>query len=801
VPQLDPENIQTCESPLTPQRKDLKWLFIAVGAVLIALDIVAATAYYRLTKRVDQQLRSGPFQNTLSYFAAPETVSVGDATSAADLAAALKRAGRSFTADDRAVSVQSPAPAELQFSGGAVASIIDRTNGRRVTQYELPPQLIANMSEEGRAKRIPVRYADVPPMLIHAVVSAEDKRFFKHPGIDPLRMAKALYVDLREHRKQQGASTITMQLARNLWLSRDKSWKRKIAEALITLHLEQVLTKQQILEDYCNTVFLGGHGSFSINGFGEAARAYFNKDLHKLTLSDAATLAGLIQRPSYFNPFRYPERALERRNVVLMLMRENKYINASEYDQATAEPLGLRPGTSDLSETQYFMDLASDEASKKLEETYLSGLGNVYTTLDLRLQRAAEQAIADGMQLVDKELAARHNRELPRGQRPQVALIALDPHTGAVKALCGGREYALSQLDRVLSKRPPGSAFKPFVYTAALNTALTGGNQIFTPASTVEDSPTTFEYGRQTYTPSNFKHEFRGTVTLREALAHSLNVATVKVGQMVGFDNVVALAHSAGMNEDIKPTPAVALGAYQVTPFEIARAYTIFANDGMRVQPTFVSDIRDQGGTLLYKHSVKPQRVLDPRVAFLMVDMLQEVMRSGTAAGVRARGFKLPAAGKTGTSHDGWFAGFTSELLCVVWVGFDDYTELGLEGARSALPIWTEFMMQAARYKQYGDVKAFEPPQGVVKVAIDPETGNLAGPYCPEGVASYFINGTQPGSECAPQEVEVIPTSDGGVLERSTPVRVPPVNSLEPERSISIEVPIHPPTPAQTPPP
>jgi penicillin-binding protein 1B len=794
----DPDDkTQTSESRSAEQRKALKWPFIAVGAVLIALDIGAATAYYRLTKRVDQELRSGPFQNTLSYFAAPETVSLGDSMSATDMAAALKRAGRNFTAKDSAVVVQSPAPVEIQFGGGAVSSIVDLTNGTRVTQYELPPQLITNMSEGGRAKRIPVRYADMPPMLIHAVVSAEDKRFFEHPGIDPFRMAKALYVDLRERRKEQGASTITMQLARNLWLSRDKSWKRKIVEALITLHLEQVLTKQQILEDYCNTVFLGGHGTFGINGFGEAARAYFNKDLHKLTLSDAATLAGLIQRPSYFNPFHYPERALERRNVVLMLMRENKYINESEYEQAMAEPLGLRPGTSDLSETQYFLDLASDETSKKLEETYPDGSGNVDTTLDLRLQRAAEQAIADGMQLVDKELAARHKR----GVRPQVALIALDPHTGEVKALCGGRDYAVSQFDRVLSKRPPGSAFKPFVYTAALNTAVVGGDKVFTPASTVEDSPTTFEYDRQTYSPSNFKHEFRGTVTLREALAHSLNVATVKVGQMVGFDNVVALAHSAGMNEDIKPTPAVALGAYQVTPFEIARAYTIFANDGMRVQPTFVSDIRDQRGALLYKHSVKPKRVLDPRVAFLMVDMLQEVLRSGTAAGVRARGFKLPAAGKTGTSHDGWFAGFTSQLLCVVWVGFDDYTELGLEGARSALPIWTEFMMQAARYKQYGDVKAFEPPQGVVKVAIDPESGNLAGPYCPEGVVSYFINGTQPGSECAPQEVEVIPTSDGGVMERSTPVRVPPLNSPAPERSISIEVPIDPPTPAQAPPP
>jgi penicillin-binding protein 1B len=350
-------------------------------------------------------------------------------------------------------------------------------------------------------------------------------------------------------------------------------------------------------------------------------------------------------------------------------------------------------------------------------------------------------------------------------------LIALDPHTGEVRALCGGREYAASQFNRVLSKRPPGSVFKPFVYTTALNTAVAGGSQILTPASTVDDSPATFQFGNQTYSPSNFKGEFRGTVTLRQALAHSLNVATVKVGAMVGFNNVAAMARQAGLNEDIKGTPAVALGAYQVTPLEIAGAYTIFANEGLRVQPTFVAAIRDRSDPDLYEHHPATKRVLDPRVAFLMVDMLQEVMRSGTAAGVRARGFTLPAAGKTGTSHDGWFAGFTSRLLCVVWVGFDDYSELGLEGARSALPIWTEFMSLAARYKQYGDVKPFAPPAGVVQVSVDAASGQLAGPDCPGGVSSYFIDGTQPSTVCTPRELEISFTPDGGTIQRYVPVQ------------------------------
>ena len=286
-------------------------------------------------------------------------------------------------------------------------------------------------------------------------------------------------------------------------------------------------------------MFLGGRTTFSINGFGEAARAYFNKDLHSLTLTEAATLAGLIQRPSYYNPFRYPERALDRRNTVLMLMRENKYISGAQYQAAIASPLDLHPGRAESDEAQYFLDIASDEASKKLEDQYPAGSARVNTTIDLRLQRAAEQAIADGMQLVDKQLAGRRKSKQTAHARPQVALIALDPHTGEVKALCGGREYAASQLDRVFSKRPPGSVFKPFVYTAALNTGVTGGDQVLTPASVVDDSPTTFVYRHQTYSPNNFENDFRGPVTLRQALAHSLNVATVKVGQMVGFDAVV----------------------------------------------------------------------------------------------------------------------------------------------------------------------------------------------------------------------------------------------------------------------
>ncbi|HLG95000.1 MAG TPA: PBP1A family penicillin-binding protein [Bryobacteraceae bacterium] len=773
---------------MTRLEKVLRWTAIYVTVLLIGVVGAFSIPYYRLSKRIDNQLASGIWRDTYSFYSSPELLSVGDSMTPAVMDAALKRAGLSASWSATTATIESDPPVSVQLAGDRIASITDLNTRRRLTQYRLPPQLVTNTLNDGRAKLTIVHYADLPPVLIHAIISAEDKHFFDHSGFDGLRIVKAFYVDAKDHRKEQGASTITMQLVRNLWLERDKRWKRKINESLATLHLERKLTKQQILEDYCNTVYLGSQGTFGFHGFAEAARAYFNKDIHDLNLPEAATLAGMVQRPSYFDPFRYPQRVTDRRNVVLGLMHENRFVTAAEFEDAIASPLGIHPGNADASQAQYFFDAAGEEASKGLADSQPAGLARIYTTIDLRLQRAAEQAIADGMPLVDKQLAAARRG---RGPAPEVALIALDPQTGEVRALCGGRNYARSQFDRVFAKRPPGSVFKPFVYAAALNTAVAGGTTVFTPVSTIDDSPATFQFGNQVYTPSNFKAEFMGRVTLRKAMAHSLNVATVKLAEQVGLADVVAMAHRAGLNDDIKPTPAVALGAYQVTPFEIARAYTMFVDYGTRIQPVFISSVTDRDGRELYQPQQQPVRALDPRVAFLMIDMLQEVMRSGTAAGVRARGFTLPAAGKTGTSHDGWFAGFTSRLLCVVWVGFDDYRDLGLEGARSALPIWTEFMEQAARYAQFGNVKQFEPPPGVVSVSVNPETGLLAGPDC-SGAPAYFIAGTQPSRQCSPPELEVSFTNDG-VTERAVPQQSPQWSDPQPPLRAPDRQPLRPP--------
>jgi Membrane carboxypeptidase (penicillin-binding protein) len=346
----------------------------------------------------------------------------------------------------------------------------------------------------------------------------------------------------------------------------------------------------------------------------------------------------------------------------------------------------------------------------------------VYTSLDLNLQRDAAEAVRIGMKEVDDQIRKRTKK----GQTPkeaQCALIVLDPQTGEVKALIGGRDYGASQLNRALAKRQPGSSFKPFVYAAALNTALNGGPVVYTPASTVVDEPTTFYYDNRPYQPSNHHNEFHGTVTLRQAISKSMNIPAVKIAESVGYRNVVDLARRAGLNMEIRATPSIALGAYEVTPLEIAGAYTMYANRGVVSKPNWIKLIRSQKGASIFESNPEHKAVLDPRVDFLMVDLMQEVIRSGTGASVRSRGVTIPVAGKTGTSRDGWFAGFSSKLVCVVWVGFDDGSELNLEGAHSALPIWAEFMKRAHTHREYRNVQGWDAPDGIVSVDIDPLSG------------------------------------------------------------------------------
>jgi penicillin-binding protein 1B len=757
---------------------------LLMGSAVLTILVMGVFIFFyaRYSKVIDEKLRAGPFANNAKIFAAPESVGVGDPMSPADIAAELRRSGYSEARGNSIGSYELrpneitiiPGPDSyfdqesgvIKFANGRISQIVSLQDNTSRSQYQLEPQLITNLSGASREKRRMVKFADVPTVLVQAVTSAEDKHFFSHSGFDPIRVVKAAYVDLKKGRRAEGASTLSMQLAKNFFLEQDKRWTTKAAEVIITLQLEQKLTKQEIFEDYANQVYLGSRGSFRIHGFGEAAEVFLGKDLSQINIPEAAQLAGTIQNPAVYDPFNHPDHARDRRNIVLSLMHTNGFISDRDYAVAVDAPLTIAKSAAQSVEAPYFVDLVNSTLQDMFKDTdFQSNAFRVYTTLDLRLQRIAADAIAGGMKKVDDII--KHQRRF-KGQtppQPQVALVAIDPHTGLVRAVAGGRNYGVSQLNHLLANRQPGSIFKPFVYSAAIDTAVEGGRQILTPSSQVMDEPTTFWFNGGEYRPRNFQGEStNGPVSLRYALMHSLNIPTVAVAEKVGYDAVVEMARRAGLNDRIQPTPAVALGSYDITPFEAVGAYTMFANGGRYVKPDFLELVRDQVSKELYRHKAQEKQVLDPRVAYIVTNMLQDVLLHGTAAGARAQAnFDVPAAGKTGTSdRDGWFAGYTSELLCVVWVGFDDSRDLDIQGAESAAPIWMQFMKGALKYREYRDTKPFEAPDGIVTIEIDPDTLMPATPACPRRVTEVYIAGTQPVCACTAHGGKIITTTSSG---------------------------------------
>ncbi|MGP8142481.1 MAG: penicillin-binding protein 1A, partial [Terriglobales bacterium] len=751
--------------------------FALLGFLSAALVVIGFFAYWyvKYDRIIEQRFRGPAFATAAKIFAAPQVVRIGMKTTVSQLAAELRHAGYAEKDDESSLgsfhlhggsievlpgpeSYHSPEPATITVVDGTVSAINSRVTGD-LAAYELEPQMLASLFDaEQRSKRQLVKYDEIPKIMVQAVISIEDRRFFQHNGVNFMRLAEAAWIDFTHQRHQQGGSTITMQLSRAFFLTPEKTFKRKLIEMLIAVELEQKFSKQQIFEFYANRVDLGQRGSFTISGLAEGSRSYFNKDLKDITLPEAALLAGLIQAPSYLSPYRHPERALERRNLVIESMVETGDITRAQADKAKAVPLKLAPPNVEASDAPYFVDMVRDTVVAKLNEREINEQEyRIYTTLDPDLQKAAAQAVETGIKLVDDQIAKMRTKRIKVGKKfettvapgpqAQVALIAMDPHTGEIKALVGGRNYGASQLNHALAKRPTGSIFKPFVYAAAMNTAIDGSTTVITPASTVVDEPATFAYGDQIYEPRNFKEEYHGVVALRYALNLSMNNATVKVAEEVGYDKVVDLARAAGITS-VKATPAMAIGAYDATPVDMTAAYTSFANGGVRLSPVFVNSVRNSKGDVILNFATEKKQVLDPRIAFVMTRMLEEVMNYGTAAGVRARGFTAPAAGKTGTSHDGWFAGYTSNLLCIVWVGFDDYSDIRLEGAHSAAPIWAEFMKQAIALPRYSDVKPFTQPEGVIDVQLDKNTNRLATPSCPDDYTIAFVAGTEPRETC-----------------------------------------------------
>jgi len=750
---------------------------LAIFLALALLVIGGFSYFYVKYDRVIAKRFSNPiFSNSARIYAIPKTVRPGQTLQAKAIAADLRHAGYSENTDTSPMgsyhllkdgieitpgpeSYHSPDPARITVQNGKVDSITSR--GSELSAYELEPQLVTALFDaEQRSKRQLVKYDEIPKVMVDAVLAIEDRRFFQHGGVNFLRLAEAFWIDVTRQRHEQGGSTITMQLSRAFFLTPEKTVKRKLSEIMIALELEQKFSKQQIFEFYANRVDLGQRGSFTISGFAEASKSYFNKDLKDITLPEAALLAGLIQAPSYLSPYRHPERALDRRNIVLDAMADTHAITRAEADKAKATPLKLAPPNVEASDAPYYIDLVRDTLVNKFNEHELNDQSyRIYTTLDPDLQRAAAQSVEMGIKLVDDQVTKMRTRKVKVGKgkyethvvpgpQAQVALVALDPRSGAVLALVGGRNYGFSQLNHAVAKRPTGSIFKPFVYAAAMNTALDGTTSVLTPTSMVDDTATTFAYGDQIYEPRNYKEEYHGPVTLRYALAMSLNNATVKLAEEVGYDKVADLAKNAGI-ASVKATPAMALGAYDATPLEMAAAYTAFANEGTRISPIFVNSVRNAKGDVLQDFTPDKRQIMDPRIAFVMTDMMQGVVNFGLGySAVRGRGFQAPAAGKTGSSHDGWFAGYTSNLLCIVWVGYDDYSDLHLSGAQTAAPIWTEFMKRAAALPQYSDMRIFTQPSGVVDVQLDKATNRLATPSCPETYTAAFVAGTEPRETC-----------------------------------------------------
>ena len=768
----------------------LRIVIVAALAVLILGGAVFGYYYFKYEKVVDDRLKAGPmFANTAQIFAAPGEVRTGQKFTASAIAQTLRQTGYNsqtqlgsyqlstgFPTGPNATgkteiikikpgpqSYHSPDGATIVTRDGVVQQITSE-NGVPLQAYELEPQLITSLTEDkSRTKRRLITYNEIPPHLVQAVTAIEDRSFFEHGGVNYLRIAKCAIEDVLSHQKECGGSTLTMQLARGFFLTPEKRLKRKVIEIMITFQLEARFNKQQIFEMYANQINLGQRGSFAINGFGEAAQAYFGKDIRQLDLAECALIAGTIQSPNRRNPYRHPDRAMERRNVVLDSMVDTGAITQSQADQAKAEPIKLAPLSVDASEAPYFVDLVHEQLTQKFGDQDVNREGlRIYTSLDPQLQRVATESVETMMKNVDDMVRKQHTHRTKAGTTvdanityPQVSLVALNPHTGQVLALVGGRNYGLSQLDHAVSKRPTGSIFKPFVYAAAYNTSITGatlGGQsgTFTAVTRLNDEATTFTFdnGRQTYTPRNYKDEFHGEVTAIYALAHSLNNATISLGQMVGFENVAELGRQSGIRS-ARGTPSVSLGAYDATPLDMAGAYTVFANNGVHITPWMLASVRNPAGDVLADYAPEAHQVLDPRVAFLTTSLMEGVMNFGYGYEVRRRGFMAPAAGKTGTSHDAWFAGYTSNLICIVWIGNDDYTDVKLAGALAAAPIWAEFMKKAVELPQYSDTKPFTPPDGVIEIKLDKETNLQADSTCPNDYVAAFLEGTQPYDTCS----------------------------------------------------
>ena len=626
----------------------------------------------------------------------------------------------------------------LEIRGERIARVT--RDDKDVESAVLEGEVLTGVGDATGEDYRPIRLAEAPKTLVDAVLAAEDHRFFEHGALDVRSVARAAWSNLRGGRGMQGGSTITQQLVKNRLLTRQRTIVRKLQEAWLAVLVEWRYSKPQILEAYLNEIYLGQRGPLAIRGMGAAARVYFSKEVHQLTAGEAALLAGMLRAPNTYSPVLNPDRARERRDVVLKRMRELAMLDPVSYDRARRDPLRAPARPWPGQAAPYF----SDYVRQELEERSVSG-ARIATTLDIPLQRFAENAVARGLDQLEGNFP-RLRRSDPRA-RLQVALVAVDPATGEIRALVGGRDYQASQFNRVtLARRQAGSVFKPFVYLAALQPR--DGQPRFTTASMLNDAPLTIMVDGKPWSPRNYEERYAGRVSLRRALEQSLNSATVRISQAVGLPVIVETGRAFGFGASLTPVPAVALGAFEVTPLELAGAYIPFASGGTRPESIHaVRSVDRADGTRVVSAQDQPATtVISPAEAYLMTSLLQGVIRTGTAATVASLGTSGEIAGKTGTSNDGrdaWFVGYSSRLLAIVWVGFDDGQAHGLSGAQAALPIWADFMRQALGAYP---APAFAVPGGISFADVDATNGKLARSSCPLVIRETFLAGTEPES-------------------------------------------------------
>jgi penicillin-binding protein 1B len=636
----------------------------------------------------------------------------------------------------------------LPLDGPRIVAIINPGDGGSLDGIELEPEVVSGLSDTLGQLRRPVRLAQMPKHLATAVLAAEDHRFFDHGGVDIKAVVRAIWINLRRGEVAQGGSTLTQQLVKNLVLTPKRTWGRKVREAAVAVMLEWRYSKTEILEAYLNAIYLGQNGNVAVYGVGAAARSYFGKDVERLTVGEAALLTGMIRAPNSYSPVQNAERARDRRDLILTRMRELGFIDEATRAKASQERVRGQSGAMVRLLGPYFLDNVRAQIEPSLADNGWQGGGlKIYTTLDPILQRAAEGAVSRGLDRLEGRY--KYLRRSDPTERLQAALIALDPVTGEVRAMVGGRDYAQSQFNRAIqARRQPGSAFKPFVYLSALRFGPSGEPPRLTPVSFVQDAPFTVRVGKDTWSPRNYEDRFEGTVTVRRALEQSLNAATVQVAETVGLEAVIGTARQVGFTSPMQPVPSLVLGGFEVTPLELATAYATLADGGERLAPTVVRAVVARDGTIVDHAVPSSTRVIRPEEAFLVTYLLRGVVERGTGAPARALGIDGPVAGKTGTTNDGrdaWFVGYTPRLVTLVWVGFDERQVLRLSGGQAALPIWADFMRTAMTVVPSSE---FTVPTAVLFRDVDPTNGKLANRYCPVVFREAFLSGTEPREVC-----------------------------------------------------